>query len=92
MATKEKIYGHAYDKKGFFWAVMYRPNFRCKPHITCLYPRETEARQDVFHTNRRWKEQGFGDNKWSVKRFFFYFRGSEIDAYEHEWFRAEKKL
>ncbi len=82
--------GKVYDKKGFYWGVMYRANHRCKPYITALYPTGRQAEIQVIGINRSWEKQGLGANHWSVKRFFFYFKGSEIDAYEHDWHRLEK--
>lgn len=73
------------------WAVMYKPSGRAKPHITAMYPRGDDARRQVLGINRDWEKQGFGGSHWSVKRFFFYFRGDEIDAYEHSWQRSEVK-
>ncbi len=80
-----------YDKSGFYWAVMYKPRGISKPHICSIHPNWDDARRQVLGANRRWKEQGMGDWHWSVKRFMFRFRGSEIDAFEHEWRRREKR-
>jgi hypothetical protein len=80
-----------YDKSTFYWAVTYQANKRCKPHIVRIYPRGNDARQYALSSNRHFKEQGFGDWHFAVKRFMFYFKGTEIDAYEHEWQRVEMR-
>lgn len=87
---KPVIHGRQYDKTGFYWAVIYKPH-RSKGHITAIYPRGRDAEMEVNRSNRHWKEQGWAP-AWSVKRFKFFFRGTEIDAYEHSWERKEKRL
>lgn len=82
---KEKIIGKLYDRTAWFWAVMH------KRHITAIYPRYDEARREVFFSNQRWEKLGWG-REWYAKRFKYHFRGTEIDAYEHEFKRKEKKL
>lgn len=81
-----------YDKSCFMWALTYKPNSRCKPHITQMYVNGNEAKREAYSINRRWKEQGMGENHWGVKRYMFRFRGEEIDAYEHSWERKEKHV
>lgn len=77
-------------KKCFMWAVMYQPNLKSKPHVVKLYPTERDAKVEVYQANKRWKDLGYGHWHWNVKRFVLYFRGDEIDAYDHEWLRTEK--
>ena len=80
---KENIHGHEYDKDAFFWGVMYKASgSRGKPHIVSLHPRGRDAERIVKSNNRRWEENGWQPG-WSLKRFKFYFKGEEIDAYEH---------
>ena len=87
----EKIKSSIYDKNCFYWAVTYKPNQRSKEHIVCLYPTHDSARRDAFQSNKRFKECGFSEKHFSTKRFMFRFKGKEIDAYEHEFKRKEKK-
>ena len=79
----KKVVGKIYTRNDFYWAVMY------KRRITAIYPRESDARTTVFKSNLTWQKNGWKKD-WSVKRFRYYFRGSEIDAYEHEYRRKEK--
>lgn len=72
----------------WFWAVMYKPRGRAKPYITVLYPRWKEAKSHVMEANREWAKNGWRE-AFSTKRFRFYYRGIEIDAYEHMWDRKE---
>ncbi len=81
--SMKEVNGKQYDKNDWYWAVMH------KKHIVAIYPRFSEARQHAFHSNKRWEANGWAPN-WTTKRFRFYFKGSEIDAYEHEWQRTEK--
>lgn len=84
-------YARDYRKTDFYWAVMYKPSARAKPHIICIYPRHRDAVIEAMGINRRWKEQGFGDQYFSVMRFRFRFKGVEIDAYQHIFERNEKR-
>lgn len=86
---EKKPTGNEYKtpERQWYWAVMYKPSGRSKPYVTILYPRWREAKQHAIASNREWTRNGWRD-AFSVKRFAFYFRGSEIDAYEHEWSRV----
>ena len=89
---QKKNQGRRYDSSGFYWALMYQPSRRAKPYISAIYPKHGDARSRAVDCNRHWKEQGLGENglvSWTVKRFKFYFRGTEIDAYAHEFQRQE---
>ena len=78
-----------YDRNQFMWGLMYQANRRCKPHVVRMYPRGRDAQREANYNNRYWEKE-FGKNWcWQVKRFKFYYRGSEIDAYEHDWERTE---
>lgn len=79
---KKQYDGVPYDSQAFFWAVMYKPSGRAKPHITTIHTRYYDARREVLRINSDpfWS----GRNMWSVKRFFFKFKGTIIDAYAHE--------
>jgi len=79
---EEQVVSVPYDKNCFFWGVMYKPSSRAKPHVVSLHPKGNDARRIALHNNRQWEKEGWGA-KWSVKRFKFYFKGEEIDAYEH---------
>ena len=83
--TGNKIYDGA---PVWFWAVMYKPSGRSKPYITTLYPRWKEAKSNAHDANRQWEQLGWR-KAFSTKRFRFYFKGLEIDAYEHMWERSE---
>lgn len=85
----EAVHAVPYDKNQFMWGLMYQAHKGCKPHIVRMYPRGRDAQREANRTNTRWREQGFKDDCWSVKRFKFYYRGAEIDAYEHDWERTE---
>lgn len=79
--------GRPYDKIEFAWAIMYKANARCRPHVCYFYTSGLEARREANLLNRK---DSILSGKWSVKRFRFYYRGSEIDAYEHDFERREK--
>ncbi len=81
---KPAVDGKKYDSNGWYWACMYRKR------IVALYPRHYEARERAFRANLDWEKNGW-PREWSTKRFRFYFKGLEIDAYEHEWERTEKQ-
>lgn len=85
----KSLNGKPYDSNSYYWALMYKPSGRGKAHIVCLYPKGNDARSEALRINKSpfWE----GKNAWSVKRFHFYFRGTEIDAYAHEFQRIEKK-
>ena len=85
MKKEPKIGGREYDSNAFYWAKMYRNR------IQSLHDREGDVRGDVLKLNREWERNGW-NKEWSVKRFKLYFRGEEIDSYEHSWERNEKRL
>lgn len=68
----------------FYWAIMYgqRPEkfYRCG----------RDAQRSCNQSNTWFEKQGVSCRYW-VKRFKFNFKGSEVDIYEHEWQRKEKK-
>lgn len=84
MKKKPVIGGKEYDTQGFYWAKIYRNR------ITALYPNEREARQGVLGANATWEKNNW-PREWSVKRFKFYFKGTEIDGFQHYWEREEVK-
>lgn len=89
---QQKNQGRRYDSNRFYWALMYQASRRCVPRISEIHPRQSDAKRRAMDCNRYWKEQGLGKEvvkAWTVKRFKFYFRGTEIDAYAHEFQREE---
>lgn len=74
----------------FYWAVMYQANRRCKPYITRFYRKGRDAHVHKNKSNKDFEGSGFGNWHYSVKRYRFYFKGTEVDAYEHEFTRKQK--
>lgn len=85
-----KVHGQPYDKSHFMWGLMYRHRASSKPRVVRMYERGRDAQREANMINSRWEKEYGWKGHWSVKRFMFYFRGAEIDAYEHEWERLEK--
>lgn len=68
----------------FYWCVMYEQ----RPVV--FYPTHRDAKHYMFEANRGFAEHNINIKYW-IKRFRFNFKGSEIDIYEHEFKRKEKK-
>lgn len=85
------VHGNTYDTNHFMWALMYRHKMSAKPRIVRMYERARDAQMEANRINAEWRDKyGWSDKHWSTRRFMFYFRGVEIDAYEHDWERKEK--
>lgn len=80
---KPAVDGKMYDRNGFWWGVTYGKR------IVHFYPRWGDARSHAFQQNLIWEKNGWG-KQWGTKRFKFYMKGAEVDAYEHDWERTEK--
>lgn len=87
---EKRVEGRRYDSTGYYWALMYKPSGRAKPHIVALYPHGNDARREATRINHEpfWS----GKKQWSTKRFKLYFRGTEVDMYEHLFSRVEKPV
>ena len=84
------VKGNRYDTTAMYWAVMYNPFGRSKPYIVTLYTRYSEAKSHMRRSNNQWEKNGWKP-AFTVQRFMLYFRGNEVDMYEHRWERVEKK-
>jgi len=79
------------ESKCFMWAVMYQPSKRATPRISCIYPTYKKAKDYTFRVNQSWKKQNLGDSKFTVKRYYCYFKGEMIDFYSHNYQKIDYK-